>query len=71
MAISVNVSTSRAYSILEAPEMVVQIVVINGADATKIVFNKPTVEARILCSTAVTSHCVSLIEVALAVKTNK
>lgn len=54
-----------------APETVVKIVVIKGADAIKIVFNRPTVEAKILCSTDVTSHCVNLIEVALAVNANK
>lgn len=62
---------TSAYLILVRPEIVVKIVVINGADAIKIVFNKPTVDANILCSTEDTSHCVNLIEVALAVKANK
>lgn len=55
VSISKITSVLSAYIILVIPEIVVKIVVINGADAIKIVFNKPTVEAKILCSTADTS----------------
>ena len=41
-------------------------VVINGLAAIKIVFSKPTVEAKICRSTLVTSHWVILMETALA-----
>lgn len=50
----------RAYVMSVALAMLVKTVVVKGPAITKIVFNKPTDEDKILRSTVVTSHCSNL-----------
>lgn len=48
------------------PEMVVKMVVMTGDEAIRMVFKRPIVEAKILCSTVFTNQAVSLMEAMLA-----
>ena len=64
-------ATSKASKLMIAQvklklEIVVTKVVIKGLAAIKMVFSRPTVEAKICRSTLVTSHWVILMETALA-----
>ena len=68
---SIAIKVNNAYFTLTKPDIEVIIVVKIGATAIKIVFNKPTDEAKILCSIVLTNHCCILIEAILAVAANK